>query len=210
MAGDTIVIATHNRKKAGEMTTILAARFPQIQFLTLADFENAPEPEETADTYSGNARIKAVSALAFTGLPSVADDAGLEIDALPGELGPRSKRFQGESTTFSEKMDIILDRMKATPDEARTARFRCSVAFAYSSDPHEGPTVQDFEAVCEGRIAQEKSGNGGFGYDPVFFLPELGRTMADLTAEEKHQVSHRGKVLRAFGDWFESSWPVGP
>lgn len=192
-----LVIATHNVKKAGEMRTILTARFPGLEVLTLADFPGAPEPEETSDTYEGNAVIKAESAFAFTGLPCVADDAGLEIDALPGELGPLSKRFEGEHTTFAEKMAVILDRMSNVPDEQRGARFRCFVAFRDSA--LEGPVV--FQGICEGRIAFEPSGAGGFGYDPIFWLRERGCTMADLSAEQKHQISHRGKVLRQFGDW---------
>jgi XTP/dITP diphosphohydrolase len=110
-----------------------------------------------------------------------------------------SKRFEGAETSFSEKMDVILQRMRNVPEGGRGARFNCWVAVAR-------PGVQTvlFNATCEGRIARVPSGTGGFGYDPIFWLPLLERTMADLTAEEKHQVSHRGKVLRAFGDWLES------
>ena len=193
-----LVIATHNRKKAGEMVTILSRRFPLLEILTLADFPSAPEPEETGQTYADNAVIKADSAAAFTGEWSLADDAGLEIDALPGELGPLSKRFEGEGTTFPEKMAVILERMKDVPEEGRGARFRCCVAFA-------GPGIRTevFSATCEGRIAWEPSGTGGFGYDPIFWLPDRGCTMASLTADEKHEISHRGKVLQAFGDLLE-------
>lgn len=194
-----LVIATHNRKKAGEMVTILSARFPETEFLTLADFPGSPEPEETGETYAENAVIKAESAARFTGEWSLADDAGLEIDALPGELGPLSKRFEGAETTFAEKMAVILERMKDVPEEERGARFKCFVAFA-------GPDcfrTEVFSATCEGRIAFEPSGAGGFGFDPIFWLPERGCTMADLSAEEKHEISHRGKVLRAFGDLLE-------
>lgn len=191
-----LVIATHNRKKAGEMTTILSERFPTWEFLTLADYEGAPEPEETADTYEGNAVIKAESACRFTGEWCLADDAGLEIDALPGELGVWSKRFQGEETPFDEKMRVILSRMEGVPESQRGARFNCWVALARPAEE-----VVAFNAVCEGRIAEAPSGGGGFGYDPIFWLPELGCTMADLSAEEKHRVSHRGKVLAAVGDF---------
>ncbi len=183
-----IVIATHNRKKAGEMLTILGAALPEIEWLTLADYEGAPEPDETGSTYQDNARIKAESAAGFTGEICVADDAGLEIDALGGEPGLYSKRFGGEELPFPEKMALILGRMDGTPD--RAARFRCAVAVAIP-----GKATELFESTCEGVIAEEPSGAGGFGYDPIFFLPQLGRTMADLTASEKHQVSHRGKVL---------------
>jgi len=192
-----LVIATHNRKKAGEMVTILGQRFPEMEILTLADFEDAPEPEETGTTYIENAIIKAESAALFTGEWCLADDAGLEIDAMGGEPGLYSKRFAGENTPFPEKMRIILERLDGRTD--RAARFRCAVALA---EP--GGETRPLEAICEGVIADAPSGNGGFGYDPIFWLPELGCTMADLTAEQKHAVSHRGKVLRRLGDLLET------
>lgn len=185
-----IVIATHNRKKAGEMLTILSRSLPGVEWLTLADFPEAPEPEETGTTYEENARIKAESAARATGLPSVADDAGLEIDALGGEPGLYSKRFAGEETPFPEKMGIILERMAGLEGEARAARFRCWVAIARPDQETEA-----LEGICEGHIGQTMEGEGGFGYDPIFVVRENGRTMATLTADEKHAVSHRGKVL---------------
>jgi len=186
-----LVIATHNRKKAGEMTTILGAALPGIELLTLSDFEGAPEPDETGETYIANARIKAESAAGFTGEWSLADDAGLEIDALDGAPGLYSKRFGGEELPFPEKMAKILSMLEGMPEGARDARFRCAVALARPGQP-----TEEFEATCEGRIAETPSGSGGFGYDPIFYLPELGRTMAELTPADKHTVSHRGKVLR--------------
>ncbi len=194
-----LVIATHNAKKAGEMITILSRRFPNLEIKTLADYKDAPEPEETGDTYAANAVIKAVNAAEFTWQWCAADDAGLEIDALHGQPGLHSKRFAGEETPFNEKMRIILDRMKDVPEEKRTARFRCWVAL---SAP-DGTEVKDFEGICEGRIATEPSGGGGFGYDPIFYLPELKCTMADLTADQKHEISHRGKVLKKLGDYMQ-------
>ena len=185
-----LVIATHNRKKAREMIQILSERFPGLELLTLADYEGAPEPEETGTTYEENASIKARSAAAFTGEWCLSDDAGLEIDALGGAPGLYSKRFGGEDLPFPEKIALILARMEGVPDEKRGARFRCCVALA---SPEEA--TEAFMATCEGRIAHEPSGGGGFGYDPIFYLPDLGCTMADLTAEQKHKISHRGKVL---------------
>lgn len=190
---ERLVIASHNAKKSGEMVQILSGYFPVLRIQTLADFPGAPEPEETGSTYAENAAIKAESALVHAGLPSLADDAGLEIDFFNGEPGIYSKRFLGEETTFPEKMRIILERMDGVPDSERGARFRCCIAFAQPDQP-----VQVFEATCEGRIATEISGNGGFGYDPIFWLPEMNCTMADLTASQKHEISHRGKVLRQF------------
>jgi len=194
-----LVIATHNRKKAGEMVTILSARFPQLEIVTLADYPEAPEPEETGTTYAENAAIKANSAAEVTGEWCVADDAGLEIDAFDGAPGVYSKRFGGEDLPFPEKIAMILDRLTDVPTEDRGARFNCFVALAKKGHP-----TEVFNATCEGRISESPSGNGGFGYDPIFYLPELDCTMADLTAEQKHRVSHRGKVLKQVGDRLES------
>ncbi len=189
------------------MHQILGARFPGITVRTLADYPEAPEPEETGFTYAENAAIKVNSAMMATGQWCLADDAGLEIDALPGELGIYSKRFAGEDTPFPEKMEIILDRMSGVAEDQRGARFRCCVAFARPC-----AALEVFEATCEGRIANSPSGNGGFGYDPIFFLPALGCTMADLTAEQKHAISHRGKVLAQFStrlaELLESAQPI--
>lgn len=191
------------------MVHILSAKFPDLQIFTLADFPNAPEPEETGTTYAQNAAIKSESAAAFTNEWSLADDAGLEVYALNGEPGLYSKRFAGEETPFPEKMAKILDLLKDVPEEKRTARFRCCIALtqprsspagggsalrAMGAQTADSETVI-FEATCEGRIARTPSGAGGFGYDPIFYLPELDCTMADLTAEQKHAISHRGKVL---------------
>lgn len=195
-----LVVATHNRKKGGEMLTILSERLPGLQLLTLADFPAAPEPEETGSTYRDNAGIKARSAADFTGLPSLADDAGLEIDWLEGAPGLYSKRFGGEEMSFPDKMARVLELLQGVPEEQRGARFRCVIAFARP----DSSAMEFFEATCEGRIAHAPSGTGGFGYDPIFFLPDRGCTVADLTAEQKHLISHRGKVLRAFADWMRS------
>ncbi|RYG49199.1 RdgB/HAM1 family non-canonical purine NTP pyrophosphatase [bacterium] len=196
---ERLVIATHNRRKAGEMVEILSARFPGLELLTLADYDEAPEPEETGETYAENAAIKSESGAAFTKEPCLADDAGLEIDALEGAPGLYSKRFGGEDLPFPEKMARILEMMKDVPDAARTARFRCCVALTIP-----GRGTQVLQSTCEGRIARESSGGGGFGYDPIFLPDDApGRTMADLTASEKHAISHRGKVLAAFGDLWQ-------
>jgi XTP/dITP diphosphohydrolase len=198
MMNRTLVIASHNRKKAGEMRQILSGRFPGLIIRTLADFDGAPEPEETGNSYPENAEIKALSAFNYTGEWSLADDAGLEIDALDGAPGLYSKRFGGEEMPFPEKIARILDLMKDLPESRRSARFCCSIALVTGDRQ-----VNHFSATCEGRIANKPSGSGGFGYDPIFYLPELGCTMADLTAEQKHAISHRGKVLCLLGDWLE-------
>jgi XTP/dITP diphosphohydrolase len=204
-----LVIATHNRKKAGEMIQILSKRFPDLEFRTLADYPHAPEPEETGTIYAENASIKAESAAAVTGEWSLADDAGLEIDALDGAPGLHSKRFEGEDTPFPEKMARILELLADVPESRRGARFRCCVALVPPNTPmREGQNTKHFEATCEGRIATEPSGAGGFGYDPIFYLPERGCTMADLSSEAKHAISHRGKVLKQLGDYLEASFEL--
>lgn len=197
--GRTFVIATHNVKKAGEMLAILGNTVPGHTWLTLADYPHVPEPEETGATYAENAAIKAEHACALTDEWCLADDAGLEVDAMGGEPGLYSKRFAGEDTPFPEKMRRILDRLRDLPEDQRTARFRCCVAFA-----RPGQETEIFEATCEGRIADGPSGAGGFGYDPIFWLPELGCTMADLSPEQKHAISHRGKVLRLVAERLQS------
>lgn len=194
-----LVIATHNPKKATEMVAILAQRFPELQILTLADYPGAPEPEETGHTYAENAAIKAESARDFTGETCLADDAGLEIDALPGELGVFSKRFAGEETPFPEKIHRVLQKLQSVPHGQRSARFNCHIALATPGRP-----TLHFSATCEGQIAEAPKGQGGFGYDPIFHLPGLGCTMAELTPSQKHAVSHRGKVLALLADHLDS------
>jgi XTP/dITP diphosphohydrolase len=193
-----LVIATFNEKKGIEMKQVLGPLIPDTELLTLASFPFAEEPEETGTTYRENASIKALAGVAATGLACLADDAGLEIDALEGAPGVYSKRFGGEDLPFPEKIQKILTLLEGNTN--RSARFRCFVALGvpFSNEP------VIFQATCEGQIASEPSGAGGFGYDPIFYLPELGCTMADLTAEQKHQISHRGKVLREFAAYWLS------
>ncbi|MCS7301175.1 MAG: non-canonical purine NTP pyrophosphatase, partial [Fimbriimonadales bacterium] len=143
------------------------------------------------DSYVGNAVIKARACAAFTHAISFADDAGLEIDALNGQPGLYSRRFAGEETPFPVKMSILLERLKDVPPERRTARFRCAVAIALP----EGE-VYTFEDTLEGRIADAPRGQAGFGYDPIFLVPALGCTLAELPSEFKNRISHRAKVMR--------------
>jgi XTP/dITP diphosphohydrolase len=199
-----LIIATHNRKKAGEMLAILGERFPQLELLTLNDFPGVLEPEETGTTLEENAKLKALSALEHTRYPCVADDGGFEIDALGGQPGLHSKRFAGESTPFPEKMRLILEKMQDVPEEKRGARFRCVVALALP-----GEEVHVFEGVCEGKVALEPKGENGFGYDPILWVPELGCTMAELLPQQKHAISHRGKALKQLGDFLEKRLLTG-
>ncbi len=195
-APSRLVISTHNRKKASEMITILSESLPHTQLLTLSDFPGALEPVESGTTYNENARIKAECACAHTGEWCLADDAGLEIDFLDGAPGVYSKRYGGEELPFPDKIAMILNLMSNS--ESRSARFRCSVAL---SRPGEATIL--FQSVCEGQIARVPVGDRGFGYDSIFYFPQLDRTFAELAAAEKHRVSHRGHVLRQVAEFFQ-------
>ncbi|MCX7924407.1 MAG: non-canonical purine NTP pyrophosphatase [Fimbriimonadales bacterium] len=189
-----VVIASHNRSKSREIEQLLRAGLSDlsVEVHLLADYPDAPPPpDENADSYVGNALIKARACAAFTHAMSLADDAGLEIDALNGQPGMYSRRFAGEDTPFSVKMGILLELLKDTPPERRTARFRCAVAIALPSGE-----VYTFEDTLEGRIADAPRGQAGFGYDPIFYVPSLGCTLAELPSEFKNRISHRAKVMR--------------
>lgn len=185
-----LLIATTNLRKGGEMAEILRAADLGIAFVSLADYPDAPEVDETGETFLENAYLKAAAAVDLTGLVSIADDGGLCIDALGGSPGVKSHRFLGADTPFPAKMARILEMMKDVPEEERTCRFQCAVAIA-------APDGRRFDCmgVCEGRIGYEMRGEHGFGYDPIFVLPESGRHMAELSPREKHRISHRGKAL---------------
>ena len=188
----SLLVATTNPKKGTEMAQILSLAGLDLKLVTLADFPSAPPVEETGETFAENARLKAVAGVRQTGITSIADDGGLVIDALGGRPGVHSHRFLGADTSFVDKMEHILELLRGVPDARRTCRFRCAVAVMTPDG-----RVFESEGVCEGRIAQERRGANGFGYDPIFVLPDTGRHMAELTPEEKHAISHRGKALAA-------------
>ena len=185
-----ILVATTNVRKGGEMIEILNAANLGVEIVTLADFPAAPPVDETGETFMANAYLKAEAAIDYTGLLSISDDGGLVIDALDGAPGVKSHRFLGENTSFPDKMEKILEMLRDVPDEQRTCRFQCAVVVAL-------PDGRRFECLgmCEGRIARARCGDFGFGYDPIFYLPELGRHMAELPSEQKHTISHRGKAM---------------
>ena len=186
-----LVIATHNIAKAREMSVILQELLPDWTFLSLADFPSAPEPDETGSTYVENATIKAEASAGLTHELCIADDAGLEVDAMDGAPGIKSKRFEGVDSPFDAKIEKILSMLIDQPELPRTARFRCCVAVAAP-----GQATRVFEAAKEGVIADSPCGANGFGYDPIFLLPELGKTYAELEPDHKNRISHRGLVLR--------------
>ena len=172
------------------MTQILKAANLNVEILTLADFPDAPEVEETGETFMENARLKAKAGIELSGLVSISDDGGFVVDALDGMPGVMSHRFLGIETSFEEKMRHILEQLKDFPEEKRSCRFQCAVVIAT-------PDGRTYECMgtCEGVVAHEIRGTYGFGYDPIFYHNELGKHMAELLPLEKHQISHRGKSL---------------
>lgn len=185
-----IVLATHNRGKMKEMSSILA-HLP-VTLLTLDDFLQIGEIPETGETLKENAFIKAETVHQKTGLPALADDTGLEVDALDGAPGVHSSRYDGETATFEDNCRKMMQEMDGIPAEERTARFHTVIAFVSDSGN------EWTEGMVEGRILEKKQGDGGFGYDPLFYYPPLKKTFAELNSEQKNNISHRGKALRNF------------
>ncbi|MET3574607.1 XTP/dITP diphosphatase [Bhargavaea ullalensis] len=184
-----VIIATKNRGKAKDFETLLAPY--GIRVLTLHDVAEDLDVEETGDTFHENARLKAETVAERLGKIVIADDSGLAVDALGGRPGVYSARFSGEGATDEKNIEKLLGELKDVGDEDRTARFICVLAVA-------GPGLQTryYEGTCEGRIMRTPAGENGFGYDPVFYVPNEERTMAQLTPEEKAAVSHRGEAIR--------------
>lgn len=183
-----IVLATHNRGKRREWAALLEGlNLKLILPEELGIHEGVPE---TGDTYAANALLKARALCRASGLPALADDSGLEVDALDGAPGVRSARFHPGRDEV--KYQALLRVLKGVPPHRRSARFRCVAALVLP----DGRTFS-VEGVCEGQIAEEPAGEGGFGYDPVFYLPDLGKTMAELSTEEKNRVSHRARAAQA-------------
>lgn len=188
LSSDRLVLATQNPDKLKEIQEIMKGC--PIRLVSLLDYPDVKEVVEDGDTLLDNAIIKAKAAYALTGLPSIADDTGLEVDALNGAPGVYSSRYAGESATYAQNVTKLLKSMKDVPEAERTARFRCVVALV------DGENSLWVDGVCEGSILNERRGDSGFGYDPVFDVPEFGKTFAEMTADEKHAVSHRGKAFR--------------
>ena len=182
------VLATFNRDKVRELSRLLPDA--GIELRSLADFPGATSPVEDGQTLLENARIKARAALAVTKMPVIADDTGLEVEALGGEPGVHAAYFAGPRATYDDNVALLLERLKGVPAERRAARFR-TICVALLPDGREVIG----EGTLEGRILEERRGSGGFGYDPVFGLPD-GRALAELSAEEKNAISHRGRAAR--------------
>ncbi|MCG5534885.1 RdgB/HAM1 family non-canonical purine NTP pyrophosphatase [Ectothiorhodospira mobilis] len=187
-----IVLATGNPGKVKEFQQLLAPTGHQVR--PQSDF-HVPEAEETGLTFVENAIIKARNAARHTGLPAMADDSGIEVDALDGAPGIYSARYAGPGADARANNQKLLEALRDVPEEQRTARFRCVIAFLrHAEDP--SPVLT--QGTWTGRIALAPAGEGGHGYDPVFLVPELGQTAAEIHADEKNRRSHRGQALAAF------------
>ncbi|MBO0995776.1 XTP/dITP diphosphatase [Bacillus sp. SD088] len=184
-----VMIATKNRGKAAEFETLFS-RYG-IEVRTLLDVENHPDIEETGNTFEENARIKAETLSKELNEMVLADDSGLIVDELDGAPGIYSARYAGEEKNDEANIDKLLYEMKDVPDNKRTARFYCALALAIP-----GEETVFVSGKCEGKILTERHGMNGFGYDPVFFAITAGKSMAELTSEEKNQISHRSGALR--------------
>lgn len=183
-----IAIATRNAHKVGEIRAICAS-WPTVW--RTAD-ERWPDVEETGRTYLDNARLKAHAVATATGIPALADDSGIEVDALGGAPGPRSARYAGDDASDAENLAALLDAVRGVPGLGRGARYRCVVVLAFPDG-----TELSTEGVCEGSLAARPRGEGGFGYDPAFVPAGWEVTLAELAPGEKDRISHRGRALRA-------------
>lgn len=190
---DKIVFATANAGKVKEIKEILADF--SVEVVSLKEMGITADIEENGKTFEENSLIKAREICKLTGLPALADDSGLEVDYLNGEPGIYSARYLGYDTDYDYKNNYIINQLKEAKDAERTARFVCAISLVL-------PDGREFvkKGVMEGQIGYEIKGENGFGYDPIFYLPEHGKTSAELSAEEKNKISHRGKALREMKD----------
>jgi XTP/dITP diphosphohydrolase len=189
-----IAIASRNAHKLREIGRI-CADWP-VEWLTVDNHEGPwPDVEETGSTYLDNALLKARAGAAALGEPALADDSGIEVDALGGRPGPRSARFAGEDTTDQRNLDELIRALKGVPGSGRTARYRCIAVLAFP----DGREIHA-EGTCEGTLVGKPRGTRGFGYDPIFVPEGRDRSMAELSDEDKDRISHRGRAFRALGE----------
>jgi XTP/dITP diphosphohydrolase len=191
---DTLVLASGNQKKLDEMRAILEPL--ALKVVPQSDFQ-VPEAEETGLTFVENAILKARNAAAHTGLPAIADDSGLEVDALNGAPGIYSARFSGADASDAKNNALLIDMLGDLPDAPRSARYQAVLVLMRHADD---PTPLICQGTWEGEILLAPRGNGGFGYDPHFLIPELGVTAAEMEPAEKNRISHRGRALKALMD----------
>jgi len=187
-----LLLATTNKGKAAEYRDLLKGL--DLELITLNQAGISREAEEDHNTFEGNARSKAEFYAALSGLLTLADDSGLEVDALGGEPGVRSSRYAGDNATDPERVNFLLNKLRDIPQDRRQARFRCVIAIAQP-----GKLTQTTEGTCEGFIALEPKGDNGFGYDPIFYLPDYNKTIAELPPGIKNRISHRGRAAAKAG-----------
>jgi XTP/dITP diphosphohydrolase len=195
----TLLLATSNPHKIEEFRAIFSD-IP-LRLLSLNDLQLDIEVEETGITFAENAELKARTYARSSGMLALADDSGLEIDALGGAPGVQSARYLGRQTSYEERFRRILEQLKGLPVEQRAARFRCAIALAEPSG-----YTRIVEGVVEGTIAESPRGKNGFGYDPIFYFPESGKTFAELAPELKNRISHRARAAQAARELLED-WP---
>lgn len=189
-----IVLATHNAGKVKEFKAVLK-NFP-VEIRCLNDFGPIPEAKEDGETFDENAYKKALFTAKVLGLPAIADDSGLVVDALNGAPGVKSARYAGDKATDEENIQKLLKELKGKKN--RKAAFECVLSIAVPTG-----AALTYEGRCEGEITTAPAGESGFGYDPVFYYPPYGKTFAEISIEEKNKVSHRGKALREFASEFD-------
>lgn len=189
-----IIAATKNKNKVREFKEIL----PDFDIITQEEAGIDLDVEETGTTFSENALLKARAIFEKTGIPALADDSGLEVFALEGAPGVYSARYGGEGLDDRGRLELLLRNMEKIDDENRGAQFVCAIAFVTENETYEA------KGVCKGVIIREARGENGFGYDPVFYVPEFGKTTAEMSSEEKNSISHRGKALRALAQMLEN------
>ena len=182
-----LLLATNNQGKVRELSSLISGN--SWELTTPAREGIDINVQETGKTFEENATLKAVTYARASNLPTIADDSGLEVEALNGEPGVLSARYAGEGTSDTERIDYLLAKLSGVPREERKARFRCVMAIAFPDG-----RVELCHGECPGIITFEPRGRNGFGYDPVFYLPEFDKTMAELNFEEKNRISHRGKA----------------
>ena len=185
---NTIVLATHNQDKKNELQDALSKL--SVTILSLNDFPHIVEIEETGETLLENSMLKAKTVHNIAKLPVIADDTGLEVDSLAGAPGVYSARYAGEDVTYSDNVNKLLNEMKGIPSRKRGAQFRTVISFI------DGERELWTEGIIKGEIGEMPVGNSGFGYDPIFFIPELNKTFAELSTEEKNKISHRGLAMK--------------
>lgn len=190
---ESVIIATKNKGKAKEFENLFVPKGLAVK--TLLDYPEIDDVEETGSTFEENAIIKAETIANNLGVRVIADDSGLEIDALEGRPGVYSARYAGSEKSDEANIDKVLDELQSVPESERTARFCCTLAMAEPGKE----TVTVF-GTCEGRILNERRGTNGFGYDPIFFVETEGKAMAELASDEKNKISHRANAIRKLDD----------